>query len=60
VGWGQFWNGGSYFERGSLAETTNYQSSKHCGFREEDSLRLSLKKTDKPQGGAIFGPGVMI
>ena len=37
--------------------------SRLCGFREKYFLRLfyiSLCKTDKPRGGAIFGHGVII
>ena len=29
-------------------------------FRVEDFLRFSYEKTDKPSGGAILGPGVII
>ena len=29
-------------------------------FRGEDVLRFSYEKTDKPSGGAILGPGVII
>ena len=42
---------------------TKYQSCRLCGFREEDFLRFSyttLCKSDKPWGGAIFGPRVII
>ena len=42
---------------------TKHQSSRHCGFREEDFLRFSyitLCLTYKPRGGAIFSPGVII
>ena len=50
--------------RGPLGDNTyHYQISRLSGFREEDFLMFSyitLCKTYKPWGGAIFGPGVII
>ena len=39
---------------------TKHQSSRLCGFREEEFLRFSyitLCRSDKPWGGAVFWPG---
>ena len=43
----------------------SYEKLKDCrnwpsSFRGEDFLRFSYEKTDKPSGGAILGPGVII
>ena len=66
-GCGHFWPGGHNLNKLSRGPYvilhTKYQSSWLCGFRDEDFLRFSditLCKTYKPRGGAIFGPRVII
>ena len=47
-------------ERHVVILHTKYKSSRLCGFRKEDFFRfsyISLCKTYKPLGGAIFWPG---
>ena len=62
-----FWPGGhnlNKLSRGPLGDNAYHiPNSGLCGFRIEYFLRFSyitLCKTYKPLGGAIFGPGVII